>query len=204
MEFNEIKEKFENKNYLIRHKFIEEYNFKDDFLDYYKQFIKQNINQIKDKVYLSDLIDFSSYLELFEDDIFDKIVTLLFEKRHLVVKLSAVLYLEDAFDEGKKEQVLEVFDNLLKTRIPRFLRNQILISLLQLDISNKIEIRELLSQSLIKTNNVNSIYRILNLINDFNISNSERKTIIHEIAKLHKKKDFGKGVNALLMALGSF
>lgn len=37
--FEEIKKKFENKDYFIRSNFIDEYDFNDDFIDYYKSFI---------------------------------------------------------------------------------------------------------------------------------------------------------------------
>src|SRR3954470_21418701 len=97
--FIEIKQLFQNKSYLVRGEFINEYDFDDDYYEYYRQFIL-NAKGVRDHLYLSDLIDLSGWLGIYDEPLQARWFSYLFKPNHYVVKLAVLDYFK--FCEKKK------------------------------------------------------------------------------------------------------
>lgn len=198
--FNEIKEKFENKSHIYRSDFIDEYDFDDDYKEYYKTFILRINGNIKNYNYLSDLIDLSAYLSFFDDEIYNKWVKYLFEKKHLVVKIAVLDYL---MDSDTFYQDISLFNKLkiyLQSKIPMILRNQILLNLISFnDLNNETYIL-LLKKSILKTKDWRSIYRICRVINNNNRLNHLKISIFPMIKMLNEKYNFSSDIDKMIVS----
>lgn len=194
---NEIKALFENKDYGIRSDFINDYDFKDEFREYYLHFILKS-KHVKDHLYLSDLIDLSSWMKFYDIKIRKRWFSYLFEKKHFIVKLAVLDYFKYSKEEllfGNYEQKL---NTLLKGKLPSILRNQILLNLICLNSSSGNKYLSMLLESLSKTKDWRSIYRTLINLNEIGRLKKHKKLIINHIKGLLLTKNFGEDVEKLL------
>jgi hypothetical protein len=113
MDFQTIRKKFEAKAYFARMDFIDNYDFKDDYHEYYRKFIFDAIPKVRDGLYLSDLIELANHLDFFDTDMSVRIQNLLFQKQELVVKICVIDYLEMWLCHWND---FNAFESLLKPR----------------------------------------------------------------------------------------
>jgi hypothetical protein len=204
MEFAEIKKRFEDKNYLYRSLFIDEYDFKDDYKDYYYEFICNHVNKVKRANYLSDLIDLANRFDFFDAKMSEKIDNLLMEKQALVVQLSIIAYLEERYLHlNDYDGYVQTFTSFLSKRLSRLLRNDILLSLLEFAPEGKEQHFSALIKSLKLTKDWRSVYKTLNGLDKRDIDDFYVKKIINVVTELHLRNDFGKGVDNLLASLAT-
>jgi hypothetical protein len=200
MELKAVKIKFENRNFWVRSEFIDNYDFNDAYLSYYKSFIKTNLLKFGKHrdLYVSDLVDLSSYLELFDDDIFTEMSDLLSQKRGLIVKSSVILYMEDRYENFPDIKIIEIFDNILKNKNARLLKNQVLLSFIKCCPLRKDELLKQLILSIKKTKDWRSVHKILFNLNMYIVDENHREMVVDTIRKSAKKNDFGEGVQQLI------
>lgn len=198
----EIKVLFENKSYDVRGDFINEYDFKDEYLDYYRQFII-NAKDIKDRFYLSDLIDLAGSLNLYEKELRDRYYSYLFEKRHYLIKLAVL----DYFKYCKKDLLSNSYEkdlNLILSRTTlNVLKCQIIFNLICINSEKKEFYIERLKQSLTNSNDWRASYRILMNIQYVKIEKTDKLIIYNHIADLAGKRDLGEGTEILLKELST-
>jgi hypothetical protein len=198
--FEEIKYHFENKSYDIRSDFINEYHFKDDYYNYYKEFIL-NSQKIKNHLYLSDLIDLSSYLGIYDIKLRNRLFSYLLSNSHYIVKLAVL----DYFIKCKKNLLVPRYENelnkLLNSERKAIVRNQILINLISLNSEKQNLYFQNLCNSIIRTEDWRSIYRIINSFLEFKDLKKFKADLYVLIYDLNKKKNFGEGVTKLLNEL---
>ncbi|WP_018342097.1 hypothetical protein [Cytophaga aurantiaca] len=199
MKLDEIILKFENRSYDVRMDFIEEYDFKDNYRDYYHNFILQALN-IKNHLYLSDLIDLAAWLKFYDKKLYDRYFSYLFESRHYVVKLAALDYLLDSSLERKGNQVVyeKMMLKLISTNNYKVIYNQVLMNLIALHNKNEGKYIEMLLVSIEKTNDWRSIYRIINIVHTMKTFSKNKKKVIGFIKGLAEKNEYPEGVIKLL------
>jgi hypothetical protein len=193
----QIKADFEHTSYDHRIDFIDSYDFNDNFIEYYKSFIASASN-IKDPLYLSELIDLARWLNLFEPILYKRYFAYLFQKRHYLVKLASLDYLLDAkqfYADPTSERKICRF---LETRVQRILRNQAYLNLLALNTANNNDYLKRLKKSLNETSDWRSVYRVTNTIASVSKLAQYRDQLYTFIKNLNEMKGFGKGVNQKL------
>lgn len=201
MKLEEIKKQFEHKDFFFRSEFINKYHFEDEYRDYYYNFIKQNILLIKQSLYLSDLIDLANKLDFFDELLFLDVLKL-FSFNALVVKLSVIAYIESKFlYENNRKGLEKIFLLLLQQRLRKIVRNDILLSLVEYAIDNNDLYLNMLLSSLKGTKDWRSIYKTLNGLDGRDIEIGVRKKIVDTISVLHKKNNYGEGVEKLISKL---
>ncbi|MBL7815338.1 MAG: hypothetical protein JNL70_10015 [Saprospiraceae bacterium] len=199
LSLQEVKKLFENKDYFIRGNFINEYDFNDDYIDYYKNFIlnfnynKRNFN------YVSNIIDLASYFKIFDDNLCLKFKKMLNENYHLVIKLSIIVYLENRCLAINDPSLENLFLQILNKKIDIVLKNQILISLFIVTKNEKYF--NLLLASLDRTDDWRSVYRTLDYFINYPIEKELLRVLVDNVKKKHREKNFGEGVTKLLSQL---
>jgi hypothetical protein len=201
MDFQTIRKKFEAKEYFARMDFIDNYDFKDDYHEYYRKFIFDAILKVKDGLYLSDLIELANHLDFFDMEMCVRIQNLLFQKQALVVKICVIDYLEMWLRHSNDFNAFEsLFKPLLLTKLHELLRNQILLNLLKYSNLEKEYYFEQLISSIEKTEDWRSIHRTLDCLNH-QVSPHFSSRLVQIVRNLHEQKDFGEGVTQLLERL---
>lgn len=195
-DLNQIKFHFEHPSFAHRVDFIDEYDFQDNYFDYYLAFLK-DMRDVKDHLYLSELIDLAAYLDIYDEELYERYVNYLHVKQHYIVKLAVLDYLMDCeIFYNKKDSEQRMLQALDKSHF-FIVKNQILTNLVALSNSNEKYI-QLLVDSLDKTKDWRSIYRVISkFINHSKLSKS-KILILNKCKNLHKKKNFGEGVDELL------
>ncbi len=195
---DEIKASFQHKNYGLRSDFIEEYDFQDNYRDYYHDFILKQ-DQIKNPIYLSDLIDLAAALEFQDETLIKRYRMYLLNRQHYIVKLAVLDYFFEIPDIMKVySKYEEELNKLLKGKLFAVLRNQILINLIKIaSDQNRDYYLTLLYNSLKQMHDWRSIYRTL-LFCSYDELKKEKDNVFRLIQKLHEEKDFGQGVENLL------
>ena len=196
-DLEEIKYYFENKSYLVRGEFINEYDFNDPYKEYYKNFII-HLEDIKDHLYLSDLIDLSSWMEFYEIEIRRKWFEYLEKPSHFIVRLAVLDYFKHCSKKLLFRNYEQVLLTLLNQRLSSVVRNQILVNLIVLRSRNQNMYMDQLFSSLARTNDWRSIYRTINNFNEVDALKELKDKAIAYIVELHEQKDYGEGVSTLL------
>ncbi|MBL7813767.1 MAG: hypothetical protein JNL70_02090 [Saprospiraceae bacterium] len=199
LSLEEVKKYFEHKNYFIRGDFIDEYDFEDDYIDYYKNFIFSFNYNKKSFNYVSDIIDLAAYFELFDEDLYIKYKGMLSGSFHFVIKLSIINYIEHRFSVVSDFSLEAFFLQMLNRKNHVLVKNQILVSLFFL--TKKEQYFNLLLLSLNKTDDWRSIYRTLNHFVHYPIEKEPLRILLDNIRNKHSEKNFGKGVTDLLLQL---
>jgi hypothetical protein len=194
---DEIKQLFENKSYLIRGEFINDYDFDDDYHEYYRQFIL-NAKSIRNHLYLSDLIDLSGWLGLYDEALQIRWFSYLFKPNHYVVKLAVLDYFK--YCEKKKaglsyEKKLKA---LLKERLLQIVRAQVLFNLIRLNTKESMEFVDDLNALLSRTNDWRIYYRIMNNLKEVRINNKYKQAILRELTISVKEGKLNKEMVRLL------
>jgi hypothetical protein len=193
----EIKLLFENKNYAVRSDFINEYDFNDEYLSYYRKFIC-NAKNIRNHLYLSDLIDLSGWLNIYDKEVRDRWFSYLFEDRHYIIKLAVLDYFKFCPMKLLVPSYEKKLNLLLLRRLSSILRNQILFNLVCLNSEKVSDYIGKFKSSLAATKDWRSIYRTLNNIKEVGIEKSHKSIICNHIVELSSKRDFGESARKLL------
>ncbi len=113
---SDIKKRFEHKSYSERMDFLNEYNFKDSYREYYWEVVSKNLITVKDPHYLSELIDFCGRMNFEDDEIYSAILRLI-NSGEFIVQLSVFDYLKRVKkfynDEQSEGKVLMFLKNYL-------------------------------------------------------------------------------------------
>jgi|GEM_PF-4823844 len=195
MTLEDIRKNFEHRDYAHRVDFIDAYDFRDEHGAYYKTFII-NATDVRDPLYLSELIDLAAWLSIFDIVLYQRYFDYLFDKRHYLVKLAALDYLIDCpafYKDRKGEGRLVQF--VKETRQP-VVRNQAYLNLICLR-PGSIYLNQL-KASLEKTTDWRSIYRTINVIQNTRELTWCKKEMMSFLATLHDEKQFGAGVSEIL------
>ena len=180
---NEIKHLFENKSYLIRGEFINEYDFNDDYFEYYRKFIIDS-KELSDHLYLSDLIDLSGWLGIYDEELQHRWFSYLFDRKHYVVKLAVLNYFIYCKEIKLGNLYEEKLKNLLSDRLLQIVRAQILFNLFSLNAKESELYVDQLIYLLSHTNDWRIYYRILSNIKEVEIEDNYKKAICSEFASL--------------------
>lgn len=207
MEFFEIKKKFEHKSYFERSRFIEEYHFQDDFQDYYRSFILNNLFKIKTPGYLTDLIWLAADLEFYDEEFYDQIKKLLESSDVYLIQLIALDYIRDRNLLFYDINLLPFLKHHLKVTKFESLKCQILVTILilrkQLALSNK-DVLNYWGELMYKIAVAKKWYYIQRTINFFDNESSyfehlkeyQDTLMALVLAKCHKK--MGKGIDGYI------
>jgi hypothetical protein len=179
----EIKHLFENKSFLIRGEFINDYDFDDDYYEYYRKFIL-NVKGIYNHLYLSDLIDLSGWLGIYDKVLQVRWFSYLFESKHYIIKLAVL----DYFKYCEKKKIGKLYEKKLKillgNRLLQIVRAQVLFNLICLDSKESGSyIKELISL-LSHVNDWRIYYRILNNLKEVEINDKYKKAICSQFANI--------------------
>lgn len=200
MELSEIKLLLNNKKYIIRSEFMREYDFEDEYLDYYRKFILENINSTN-CMFLTDLIYLASKINFNTPELQNTFKNLLLNDSRFLVKLAVLDYWVELETKYLPKHYEETLLKLLKKRNYKIVTNQIYFNLFILNNSSINIYFENLIECLKNTNDWKSIYRIL--FNFKYVSSSHflnyKAQIIKLIKRLHQEKKFGKGVDEMLL-----
>ena len=181
MSFNEIKKFFEHKSYLVRSEFINDYDFEDDYLTYYYNFIVRSTT-IKNHLYLSDLIDLSGWLGFYDKNLQRRWMQLLVCPNHFVVRLAVLDYFKHCSIEQLPSNYERRLAELLDVRLQKIVRMQILFNLIYQGKRNR-DIYLLKIRKLFKSCTDSRIYmRMLNNLRHLPVESKDR-AILCEILK---------------------
>ncbi len=197
----EVKSLFEHKSYAVRGDFINEYDFKDDHFEYYRQFIFTATN-VRNYLYLSDLIDLAGSLNIYDKELRDRYYAYLFTKQHSIVKLAVLDYFKYCSKEllpGTYEQDLVL---LSRKRAFEILRNQVQCNLVLINTEKKELYLSQLLEMLTRTSDWRSFYRILMNVKYCNFDKKDKLIIYDHINALAGKRDLREGVEGLLKEIG--
>lgn len=198
----EVKSLFEHKSYDVRSDFINEYDFKDDYLEYYQQFILI-ATRVRNHLYLSDLIDLAGWLNIYDKELRDRYYAYLFTKQHSIIKLAVLDYFKYCSKEllpGTYEQDLV---SLSKKRTSEIFRNQVQCNLVLINTEKKELYLSQLLDMLTRTSDWRSFYRVLMNVKDCEFDNKDKVVIYGHINELAGKRDLREGVEGLLKEIGS-
>ncbi|RFS18650.1 hypothetical protein DVR12_27445 [Chitinophaga silvatica] len=181
----EVKKLFENKSYLIRSEFINDYDFEDDYFEYYHHFLL-NVKSIRDKFYLSDLIDLTGWLNIYDLNIRKRYYELLFQKSNYLVKLAVLDYFKYCEKNLLPKGYVKDLNLLYSHRQPEILRSQILFNLIICKQEIDSLYIECLSNLIEKTKDWKILHRLLSNLNEIRLNKK-----VHEIicGNLVKKAD---------------
>ncbi len=196
----EIKKKFEHKEINYRSDFINDYDFDDEHIEYYKSFILDT-KDIKNHLYLSDLIDLAGWLGIYDRELYLRYVDYLLTKQHYVVKLAVLDYLMRSdvyYDDIDIEKIL--FNFIQKNKI-EILGIQAMLNLILLNSKNKKTYIDMLIYSLLNTKDWKVLYRVINKLNQEEIDIESKTTIFNYIFYLIKNGSFDTEERKSLLVL---
>lgn len=202
MELSEINFFLTNKQYVIRSEFMREYHFNDEYLDYYKKFILENVNSTN-RMFLTDLIYLASKINFNTSAIQSIFKNLILNDSRFLVKLAILDYwveLEPKYLPKDYEEILLI---LLKNKNYKIVRNQVYFNLFLLNNSSMNFYFERLIEGLRNTTDWKSIYRTLanfKYVSSSHFLNYKNK-VIKLIKELHREKNFGDGINEILLSI---
>ena len=185
----EIKKHFEHKDINHRSDFINDYDFDDKYIEYYKSFIL-NAKDVKNHLYLSDLIDLAGWLGIYDKELYLRYIDYLLNKQHYIIKLAVLDYLmrSDVFyDDINIEEILSDFIKKNKVKI---LKIQALLNLILLSKDKKNNYTNELLHSLSKMRDWKILYRIINRLNQEEVDNELKILIFDCIKKTIENGDF--------------
>ncbi|SHM14762.1 hypothetical protein [Chitinophaga sp. CF418] len=198
----EVKSLFEHKSYDVRSDFINEYDFKDDHFEYYRQFI-MTATTVRDHLYLSDLIDLAGWLNINDKELRDRYYNYLFTRQHYVVKLAALDYFKHCSKELLPATYEQDLASLSHKRTSDILRNQIQCNLVLINTEKKDLYLLQLLEMLTRTNDWRSCYRVLMNLKYCRFDSKDKLVIYDHISELAGKKNLGEGVEGLLKEMGT-
>jgi hypothetical protein len=198
--FEEIKTNFEHRSFLVRSDFINEYDFKDSHSEYYHNFIIKAKN-IKDHMYLSDLIDLAGLLNIYDEELRIRYYKYLFSKQHYLVKLAVL----DYFKYCRRELLPESYESdlilFVKQKIYSILKAQAWFNLIYFGSTEVDFYLDQLRKLLTQCSDWRVFHRILMNIKYVKVESRIKESICRHIVFLSKEKYLGKGVEALLKEL---
>ena len=191
--FEYIKSQFEHKDFYYRSIFIEEYHFEDTYLEYYKNFILNYTTKTKKLVYLSDLIDLANYLSIYDITLIERYKQFLLNPHSVIVKLSCINYLLGAYEEGKINEIVDIFRLALKSTNSEVLKSDILISILSISF-NQNEFDKLIFL-LSEAKDWRTPTRMLRTLAgfDINIEIVRKQQLVNVMLEANAKKNYGAG-----------
>lgn len=197
----EIKFFFEHKSVQKRIDFMEEYDFDDDYLSYYQEFIVENKEE-SDIDYLVCLIELAEDLGIYNEVLLEKYIGYLKSKKSIYLKLTILDYFIDfPLEEKQKIGLEEPLKSQLKTQ-NIILKNQVFLNLIALKTMDCQKYKAQFLQSLIQTDDYKSLVRVVNnLLNHavfFDVFTSEE---IFELIKNLKAKKLGKALESSVLEL---
>ncbi len=156
-----IKSQFEHKSFSVRSDFIQDYDFKDSFRDYYLAFIRKAVVNVKTPLYLSDLIDLSSYLGIEDSTIVQIYADYCLNHKSLLVRISCMDYFIESniYYQEELELTQALLMRLSHTDLSFLEKNMILLMLLAREDSG--EYLNMFCSSLQKTDDWRSFHRTL-------------------------------------------
>lgn len=195
--FKEIKRLFENRDYFVRSEFINEYDFSDRYFGYYRKFIL-GADNIKGHLYLSDLIDLSGWLGIYDKKLRDRWLSYLFEPKHYIVKLAVLDYFKfcnKKILDSKYERKLKM---LLGRKLQSIIRCQALFNLISYNPKTNWKYVEILNVRLAGAKDWKIFHRIINNIKEVEIDSKAKAAICNHLKELSTKIELGSDTLKLL------
>lgn len=193
----EVKTLFENRSFLVRSDFINEYDFKDDYFEYYHNVIVR-AKDVKDRMYLSDLIDLAGYLNIYDEELRSRYYEYLFAKQHFLVKLAVL----DYFKHCKKELLPVSYEGdlnlIVRKRAHLILKAQALFNLICLGSAEAEFYLNQLYALFEKCDDWRVFYRILMNMRYVTIDSRIKASILGKIVLISKERELGEGVAGLI------
>ncbi len=157
----EIKFFFEHKSVQKRIDFIGEYDFDDDYLSYYQEFLIEN-KEDSDIDYLVCLIELAEDLEIYDEVLLEKYAGYLKSKKSIYLKLTILDYFIN-FPSVEKQKIglEEPLKSQLKTQ-NIILKNQVFLNLIALKTIDCPKYKTQFFQNLLQTDDYKSLVRIVN------------------------------------------
>lgn len=194
---NEIKLLFENKSYLIRSEFINEYDFDDDYYEYYRKHIL-GAKRIYNHLYLSDLIDLSGWLDIYDKKLQARWFSFLFSHKHYVVKLAVL----DYFKFCKKKKLGKLYEkklkDLLENRLLQIVRVQVLFNLICLNTKDSGNYVNEMTSFLSHSSDWRVYYRILNNLKEIEINAKYKAAICNQLIEIANEGKLDKEILDML------
>jgi len=194
----EIKMLFENRNYSVRSDFINEYDFNDDYYEYYHQFLL-NTEFIKDRFYLSDLIDLTGWLNIYDVKIMKRYYSYLFKQNHYLVKLAVLDYFKYCSEDLLFANYEQDLNGMLQERLSSILRSQVLINLLILNTKDGPQYLKSLISLFEHNNDWKVIHRLLNNLKEVQLRLEYSSSICKELIKKSQTVELGTSTKSLLI-----
>lgn len=197
----EIKLFFEHKPIQKRIDFIEEYDFNDDYLSYYQEFLIENKEE-SDIDYLVCLIELAEDLEIYNEFLLEKYIGYLKSKKSIYLKLTILDYFIDfPLEEKQKIGLEEPLKSQLKTQ-NIILKNQIFLNLIALKTIDCSKYKMQFFQSLLQTDDYKSLIRVVNnFLNHAVFFDVFTRKEIFELIKNLKAKKLGKALESSVLEL---
>ena len=197
----EIKFFFEHKSVQKRIDFMEEYDFDDDYLSYYQEFLIENKEE-SDIDYLVCLIELAEDLEIYDEILLEKYVGYLKSKKSIYLKLTILDYfINFPLEEKQKIGLEEQLKSQLKTQ-NIILKNQVFLNLIALKTIDCSKYKMQFFQSLLQTDDYKSLIRVvskfLNHTVFFDVFTSKE---VFELLKILKTKKLGKALENSVLEL---
>ncbi|NML38406.1 hypothetical protein HHL17_14455 [Chitinophaga sp. G-6-1-13] len=192
----EIKILFENRSYSVRSDFINDYDFNDDYYEYYHQFLL-NAESIKDRFYLSDLIDLTGWLDIYDMKIMERYYSYLFSQNHYLIKLAVLDYFKYCNKDLPFPSYEKDLNAILQERLPSILRCQVLINLLILDTKDAPQYIKSLISLLEHNNDWKVIHRLLNNLKEVQLRLEYSSCICKELVKKSQIVELGASTKSL-------
>jgi hypothetical protein len=180
----EVKTLFEHKSFLVRSDFINEYDFNDDYFEYYRNFIIE-ARDVKDHMYLSDLMDLAGFLDIYDEELRMRYYKCLFSKQHYLVKLAVL----DYFKHCKKELLPVSYEAdltlFVKKRAYPILKAQTLFNLICFGSTEVRVYLNQLNELLAKCDDWRAFYRIIMNIRHVKVDDWVKESICEQITMSH-------------------
>ncbi|HEY3402435.1 MAG TPA: hypothetical protein VGK59_03550 [Ohtaekwangia sp.] len=193
----EIKFHFENRSFFERMQFIDDYDFDDPFIEYYKDFIHKAVD-VKHHLYLSDLIDLARQLKIFDHDLYKRYFGYLFQKRHGIVKLSCLDYMIACPFFYQDEHAEKRLKKLLNNSLRAIIQNQVYLALIALGTRNTEFYYKKFCESLASTKDWRSLHRVLNKVSTAKKLKPYNSRVHEYLKNLSDQQDLGPGISERL------
>lgn len=195
---NQVKASFEHKSISKRIIFLAEYHFDDNYQDYYKNFII-NYFDTKDNIYFMQLLELAQDLEIYDEAYIGRLLLILKEKTHIIVKLSILDYLYEAVFEIELDHdfLIKELKELLVLRNFLTIKNTILFILSTIDTDNKKSYTQIILENLKRTKDYRTIIRLCNFIMGTDENLFDKNTMM-EIIKIGSSQEHGLAVKDTL------
>lgn len=203
IELFDIQEKLNHKDIKVRIDFIYDYDFQDNYIDYYEEYLlcksyEENVE------YSIAMIELAAFLKIKNKFLLDKYLSLLIGNCSYLIKLGVLDFLIDTYDLYKeyKADIICIKDMLSK-RNYRIVKNQIVFNLMLLDYEKREYYFDYLLKSLNNTKDYRSHIRILNniMLKEFVFL---PRDFVMKIIYTIKREKYCKAVDAKLVEVENY